>query len=57
MSAEELEAALGWQGLTINENESVLVEFGYDPGELFGGHTVHVEFDDELKFLGVDLRG
>jgi hypothetical protein len=57
MSAEELEAALNWRGLTISEGEDVLVDFGYDPSELFGAHRVHVELDDGLKFLGVDLRG
>jgi hypothetical protein len=57
LSAEEFEAELDWQGLTISASDLVLVEFGYGDGEreLFGGHCVFIELDAELKFRSAHL--
>jgi hypothetical protein len=57
LSANELEAWLEWQLLTISASEIVPVEFSYDAGELFGYHGVTVEVDAELQFRNINLRG
>lgn len=56
----ELDAAafkdvLCWDLLTIRAWTVQPVEFGYDPGELFGGHCLTVRVDGELRYRGAGL--
>ena len=55
--ADGFEAELDWQALTISDSEVVPVEYGYDAGDWFGGHTVSVELDAALNFRGAHLQG
>jgi hypothetical protein len=57
LSAEELTTQLEWTLLTVSASDIVPVEFSYHAGELFGGHGVAVEVDDEFQFRDIDLRG
>lgn len=57
LSADEFAGQLEWQFLEISDSEVVPVDFGYDAGDLFGGHTVTVELDKELKYRGAHLIG
>ncbi len=57
LSEDELTMRLEWTLLTVSASEIVPVEFGYHAGELFGGHSVAVEVDAELRYRDVDLRG
>ena len=41
----------------VNLGTVVPVTLSYEAGELFGGHGVAVEVDDELRFEDIDLRG
>ena len=50
-------AALEWQFLEVSASEIVPVDFGYDPGDLFGGHTVTVEVGPDLRYRGAHLIG
>ena len=51
LTAEEFEGELTWEGLDISESEIVLVEFWYSDGgrDLFGGHVIVIEMDDQLR--------
>ena len=57
LSARELTARLTWQLLSVSGSDVVPVEFSYAAGDLFGGHGVTIEVDDELQFSDIDLRG
>ena len=41
----------------IDIDTVVPVTLTYEAGNLFGGHGVAVEVDDELQFQDIDLRG
>jgi hypothetical protein len=41
----------------IDIDTVVPVTLSYEAGDLFGGHGVAVEVDDELQFQDIDLRG
>ena len=45
LSAKALAGRLSWRHLLVSDDDVVAVEFGYDAGELFGGHEVAVEVD------------
>jgi hypothetical protein len=57
LSADDFSAQLEWELLKVSESEIVPVEFGYDAGDLFGGHGVFVETDASLRFRGAHLVG
>lgn len=57
LSAKELTARLEWQLLQISASDVVPVEFSYAASDLFGGHGVAIEVDDDLQFSDIDLRG
>jgi hypothetical protein len=57
LDAEGFTAALEWQLLVVSASDTVPVVFGYDPGELFWGHTVSVEVDAGLQYRGAHLVG
>ena len=57
LDAEEFEGALEWSSLDVSDSETALVEFWYDDGGLFGGHTVVIELDAELKYRDAYLAG
>lgn len=57
LSTKELTARLGWQLLSVSASDVVPIEFYYEAGDLFAGHVVVIEVDDELQFSDIDLRG
>jgi hypothetical protein len=50
-------ANLKWEFLKVSASEVVPVAYGYNPGDLFGGHTVTVEVDAALQYRGAHLIG
>jgi hypothetical protein len=56
VTADELAARLEWHLLEIHPNYIIPVEFSYGAGDLFGGHGVAIEVNEELQFRDVDLR-
>jgi hypothetical protein len=57
LSAKGLADRLQWSLLVVSAGDVVPVEFGYEAGGLFGGHSVTVEVDEDLRFSDIDLRG
>jgi hypothetical protein len=57
LSADDFSAQLEWQFLEVSDSEIVPITFGYDPGDLFGGHVVFVKVDASLRFRGAQLVG
>ena len=57
LTADELMSRLEWTLLDISASPIVPVTFSYDAGDLFGGHSVAVKVDGELRFRDIDLRG
>jgi hypothetical protein len=57
LARDEFIAALKLELLEISHIESAHIEFSYNAGELFGGHTVTVQVDGEGRFCDTDLRG
>jgi hypothetical protein len=55
LNSAEFEARLELQFLQLSTSRVVPITYGYDPGELFGGHSVWVEVDAELRFCGAHL--
>ena len=56
LSAEALANRLGWSMLAITASD-LPIELTYNPGDLFGGHTVVVEVDAQLRFRDAYLWG
>jgi hypothetical protein len=57
LSAKGLADRLKWSLLVVSAGDVAPVEFGYEAGGLFGGHSVTVEVDEDLRFSDIDLRG
>jgi hypothetical protein len=57
LTAGELEGRLEWQSLELSGSDVAPVRFGYDAGELFGGHPVFVELGADLKYRDLSLGG
>ncbi len=57
LDAARFTANLKWEFLKVSASELVAVNYGYDPGDLFWGHSVAVEVDAELRYRGTHLIG
>jgi hypothetical protein len=57
LTADELAEHLQWQLLEISDSEAYPVELRYGDGGLFGGHTVVVQLDAELRLSDSYLWG
>jgi hypothetical protein len=57
LTAEELAGRLAWSTVEVSASDLAPVVFGYEAADLFGGHTLAIEVDSELRFRDVDLQG
>jgi hypothetical protein len=57
LTADELVSQLTFTFIQVSPAAACAVILSYDAGELFGGHSVDVELDSELRYLGVHLIG
>jgi hypothetical protein len=57
LDAAGLTARMSWEFLQVSASEVVPIDFGYNPGDLFWGHTVAVEVGPDLRFRGAHLIG
>lgn len=57
LTAKQLAARLTLAFLKLWPDGPVPITLGYEAGDLFGGHSVDVEVDENLRFLDIDLVG
>jgi hypothetical protein len=57
LAADEFMSRLEFTFIKIRPDWERAVVLSYHAGALFGGHSVDVEVDGELRFLGIDLVG
>jgi hypothetical protein len=57
LTTDEFMSRLGFTFIQIRTDFKSVVILSYGAGDLFGGHSVDVELDNELRHLNVDLIG
>ena len=57
LDAAGFTAHLKWEFLKVSASELVAIDYGYDPGDLFWGHSVAVEVDAAFRYRGAHLIG
>lgn len=57
LTADEFISRLKFAYVAIRPDWDTAVVLSYNAGELFGGHSVDVELDSQLRYLDVNLIG